>query len=62
MTKQELTRAILYGVHSSATKETTFVRTELSEQAQAGHIAIFPLRAVRHLHRLWLSPLTSIPQ
>ena len=62
MTNQELTRAIKYGAHSSATKETTFVRTELGDQAQAGHIALFSLRAFRHLPRLWLSPLTSIPQ
>ena len=62
MTTQDLTRAIKYGTHSSATKETTFSRTELEEQAQAGHIALFPLRAVCHLPRLWLSPLAAIPQ
>ena len=60
MTKQELTRAILYGAHSSATKETTFVRTELAEQARAGHISLFPLQAVRHLPRLWMSPIKAI--
>ena len=38
MTDVKLTRAIRYGAHSSATKETTFVRKELQEQAQAGHI------------------------
>ena len=43
MTDDEITRAIRYGAHSSATKESTFVRTELQEQAQAGHIALFPL-------------------
>ena len=62
MTDDELTRAIRYGAHSSATKETTFVQTELQEQAQAGHIKLFPLRAVRHIPRLWLSPLAAIPQ
>ena len=62
MTDDEITRAIIYGAHSSVTKETTFVRKELQEQAQAGHIALFPLRAVRHLHKLWLSPLAAIPQ
>ena len=62
MTDGELTRAIRYGAHSSATKETTFVRTGIKEQAQAGHIALFPLRSVRHLPRLWLSPLTGTPQ
>ena len=62
MTDTELTPAIRYGAHSSATKETTFVRKELQEQAQAGHIALFPLRAVRKLPKLWLSPLAAIPQ
>ena len=33
ITDNEITRAIIYGAHSSATKETTFVRTELQEQA-----------------------------
>ena len=46
----------------SATKKTTFVRTKLEEQARADHIALFPLRAVRHLPRIWLSPLAAIPQ
>ena len=62
MTTQELTRAIKYGDHSSATKETTFVRTELGEQVRADHISLFPLRAVRHLPPLWLPPLAAIPQ
>ena len=61
MTDTELTRAIRYVAHSSATKETTFVRKELQEQSQAGHIAI-PLRAVCHLSKLWLSPLAAILQ
>ena len=62
MTNPELTRAIWYGAHSSATKETTFVRKELPEQVQAGHIALFPLRAVCNLPKLWLSPLAAILQ
>ena len=33
MKKQELTRAFRYVTHSSATKETTFVRTKRAEQA-----------------------------
>ena len=33
MTAQKLTKEIKYGAHSSATKETTFVRTDLEEQA-----------------------------
>ena len=62
MTDEDLTRAIRYGAHSSATKKTTFVGTKLKEQAQAGHIALFSLQAVRHLPQLWLSPLAAIPQ
>ena len=34
MTDAELTRAIRYGAHSSATKETTFVRKELQGQRE----------------------------
>ena len=62
MTDDELTRAIRYGAHSPATKETTFVRKDLQEQAQAGHIALFPLRAVHQLPKPWLSPLAAILQ
>ena len=62
MTDDELTRAIRYGAHSSSTKEITFVRMELQEQSQAGHITLFPLRAVCHLPILWLSALAAIPQ
>ena len=62
MTNQELTRAIKYDTHSSATKETTFVRTELGEQARAGHIDLFLIRVVRHIPRLWISPIAAILQ
>ena len=62
MTEQELKKAILYGAHFSSTKETTFVRTKLAEQARAGHIFLSPLQAVHHLPQLWLSPFTVIPQ
>ena len=62
MTDDYLTRSIRYGAQSSATKEITFVRTELQEQAQAGHIELLPLQAVRHIPRLWLSPLAAIQQ
>ena len=49
MTEQELKRATPYGAHSSATKETNLFRTDLAKQAREGHIALFLLRAVRHL-------------
>ena len=61
MTDAELTRAIIYSAHSSATKGTTFVRKELQEQALAGHIVIFPLRPACYLPKLWLSPLAVAP-
>ena len=62
MTDTKLTRAIRYGAHSLATKETTFVQKDLQEQAQAGHIALFQLRVVRYFPKLWLSPLAATPQ
>ena len=62
MTEQELKRAILYGARSSVTKETTFVRTNLSKKAQAGHITLFHLQEVHHLPRIWVYPLAAIPQ
>ena len=49
MAEQEFKIAIQYGSRSSATMETTFVRTKLAEQARAGHITPFPQQAVSHL-------------
>ena len=62
MTERELTRAIRYGAHTSDTKETSFIRTEIAEQSQAGYITLYPLWTIRHLPRLWLSTLEYIPQ
>ena len=62
MTKQELTRGICYSTHSSAAKETAFFRTEWAEQARAGRISLFLLRAILYLPQLWLSLLTAILQ
>ena len=42
MTEQELVRSMRYGAHTSATKETAFVRTDLAKQARAGHIDLSP--------------------
>ena len=50
-----------YGTHASAMEEMDFSRAELSKQAWAGHTALSPLWEIRHLYRLWISPLTSIP-
>ena len=61
MTEQDLTRAVRYNTHASATEETDLVRAELSKQARSGHIALFSLLAIHHLPQLWLSPLVSIP-
>ena len=38
--------ALCYGTHASVVKETEFIHTELSEQVQAGHVAVFPLEVV----------------
>ena len=32
------------------------------EKLQEGHVVIFPLAAVWHLQKLWVSPLTAISQ
>ena len=61
MTDQEITRSVRYGTHASAMEEMDFSRAELSKQAWAGHTALSPLWEILHLHRLWISPLTSIP-
>ena len=42
--------------------EQSFVRKGLAEKLQAGHFAIFPLAAIRHLQKLWISLLEAIPQ
>ena len=62
MTDKGIASAIAYGAHSSANKEKAFVWRELAEQLQARHVAIFPLSAVRHLHKLCLYPLFTILQ
>ena len=59
MITQELTRAILYSAHSFV---KNFVRTKLTKQARTVHIDLSPLQAVRHLPRLWISPLAATPQ
>ena len=43
-------------------KEADFVHQELADQVQAGHIIVFPMAAVCNLPKLWLSPVTAIPQ
>ena len=62
MTDMELEGAMAYGAQSSAKKEKDFVRKELAELLQEGHVTIFPLAAVRHLQKLWISPLATITQ
>ena len=51
MTNQDLIRAIRYGSHSSATKETAFVGNGLVEQSREVHITLFPLRKI--LPEIW---------
>ena len=58
----ELKKSLNYGAHSSVVNEKAFVRKYLYEQLRAGHVSIFPLRDVKHLQVLCLSPLAAIPQ
>ena len=41
MTKQERQSALHYGTRDSVNKEVDFIHTELSNQFQVGHVAIF---------------------
>ena len=38
------------------------MRTDLAEQLQAIHVAIFPLAVIRHLKKIWLFLLSANPQ
>ena len=62
MDEEEKEAAILYGTYAYANKEAEFINTDPGEQAQAGHVTVFPLEAVNHLHKLWLSPFGVILQ
>ena len=62
MSKEELEKVLNYGARSSTKKEKNFLRKDLLEQICAGHVAIFPWEAVKHLTVLWLSPFAAIPQ
>ena len=62
MTYKEIDSVISSGVHSSANKEPSFVIGEIFEQLQAGRVAIFPLVLIRRLQKIWLSPLSAVPQ
>ena len=54
--------SILYGTYASANKEANLINTELSNQVQTWHVAVYPLEAVNALHNLWLSPVAVTPQ
>ena len=62
MMETELYSAITQGAHSSEIKEQYFVRMDLADQLQAGHVAIFNLATIFHLKKIWISPLVKIPQ
>ena len=61
MDEEENEEEIRYGTYDSANKEADFINVDLSEQVQAGQMAVFPLEAVNALHNLWLSPVEVIP-
>ena len=62
MEEEERQAYIRYGTHAFASKEADFIHTELAEQVQAGHVYVFPLKAVISLQNMWLSPIAVIPQ
>ena len=62
MDEEERDAGIRYGTHASASKEAEFIHAELSKQVQAGHVAVFPLKAVTALQKLWLSSIAVIFQ
>ena len=53
-------KALTYGAHYSAVNERNFMRKELAEQLQAGHLAIFQWEDVKYLQGLWISHLVAI--
>ena len=62
MLEEELCAALQYGAHYYTSKEVGFIRQDITEQVQAGHIIISPLAAVRGLPTLWIPPVAVIPQ
>ena len=62
ITEVELRTEFHFGMNAYSGKELDFVNHEISEQVQAGHVAIFPLLDNRDLPKLWLSPISVIPQ
>ena len=62
MDEEERDADILYGMHTSNRKEAEFIRTELAEKLQSGHVAVFPLEAFTFLKNLCLSPVSVIPR
>ena len=62
MDEEEIEASILYGTNASASKKADFIHAELAEQVQAGHVSVFPLKAVISLQNLWLLPIAVTPQ
>ena len=54
--------ALQYGCHVSATRDTTFFRTNLEAHITMGHIVVLPWADVRQLSWIWISPLFFILQ
>ena len=62
ISEEELRTALHYGAHSSAKREVDLVHQDLADQVQAGHIVVFLVDAVLYPPKLWLSPVSTIPQ
>ena len=43
MDEEDRGMAIRYGTHASSSKDAEFIHVELSEQVQAGYVAVFSL-------------------
>ena len=58
----DLKKALNCRSHSSAVKEKAFVGKELDKKLWVVRVAILLLEYIKHLQRIWLSPLLDIPQ
>ena len=47
MDKEEKEMSILYGTHTSDIKESEFIHAYLSNQVQAGHMAVSPFGSIQ---------------
>ena len=62
MNNSDLKKALTHGIHYSADQKKAFVRKDLAKHLRVVNIVILPWEDVKHLKRLWLSPLAHITQ